>query len=117
MTNKKMLKPPRLASSILKRLGDYNIKFSLLDDFEDVYRNLLEEKGHFKAASWYWFQCLGILPLYFSYLITWKTVMLKNSVKLTFRNLSRNKITSFINITGLSVGDGRCYPDFAVGTA
>jgi putative ABC transport system permease protein len=104
MTYKKMPKPPRLASSILKRLGDYNTKYSLLYDFEDVYRNLLEEKGRFKAASWYWLQCLGILPQYFTYLITWKTVMLKNSIKLTFRNLRRNKITSFINITGLSVG-------------
>lgn len=99
-----MPKPPRLASFILKRLGDYYTKYSILDDFEDVYRNLLEEKGPFKAAAWYWRQCLGILPQYITYLITWKTVMLKNSIKLTFRNLRRNKITSFINITGLCVG-------------
>jgi predicted permease len=97
-------KPPRLARSILRLLGDYNTKYSLLDDFDDVYQSLNEEKGHFLAAVWYWLHCLGILPQYFTYLITWKTVMLKNSVKLAFRNLRRNKITTIINITGLSVG-------------
>jgi putative ABC transport system permease protein len=104
MINKKTLKPPRLASSILKHLVDYNKKYCLLDDFEDVYHTLVEEKGHVKAVAWYWLQCLGILPQYLNYLITWKTVMLKNSTKLILRNLLRNKITSFINITGLSVG-------------
>ncbi len=76
----------------------------MLDDFEDVFLSLIEEKGRFKAVAWYWFQCLGILPQYFSYLITWKTVMLKNSIRLTFRNLRRNKITTAINIAALSVG-------------
>lgn len=104
MTEERKRKPPHLASYILKQLGDYNTKYSLLDDFEDVFLSLIEEKGRFRAVAWYWFQCLGILPQYFSYLITWKTVMLKNSVKLTLRNLRRNKITTVINVTGLSVG-------------
>jgi ABC-type antimicrobial peptide transport system permease subunit len=97
-------RPPFLARSILKFLHDYNTRFSLLDDLEDFYQALDEEKGHFRAAVWYWLQCLGILPQYFQYLITWRTVMLKNSIILTFRNLRRSKITTIINITGLSVG-------------
>ncbi|MGD8539206.1 MAG: ABC transporter permease [Candidatus Aminicenantes bacterium] len=104
MTENRRPKPPGLARFILKRLGEYNTKYSLLDDFEDVYLSLLEVKGRLKAVTWYWFQCLGILPQYFSYLITWKTVMLRNSIKLTFRHLLRNKVTAILNITGLSVG-------------
>jgi ABC-type antimicrobial peptide transport system permease subunit len=104
VTENRRPKPPRLARSVLKLLGEYNTKYSLLDDFDDVYQSLHEDKGHFLAVVWYWFHCLGILPQYFKYMITWRTVMLKNTIKLTFRNLHRSKITTVINITGLSVG-------------
>jgi predicted permease len=104
MTEDHGKKPPRIARFILRRFGDYNTKYSLLDDIEDVYRTQFEQKGHLRAAVWYWLQCLGILPQYFTYLLTWKTVMLKNSIKLTVRNLHRDRITSIINIVGLTVG-------------
>ncbi len=104
MRTPKRLRPPRLASFLLNRLGDYNKKYSLISDFEEVFSDLYEQKGHFRAAAWYWLQCLAILPQYFIYIITWRTVLLRNSIKLTFRNMHRNKISSFINIVGLSVG-------------
>jgi putative ABC transport system permease protein len=34
--------------------------------------------------------------------------MLRNSFKITFRNLSRNKAFSFINIFGLAIGLATC---------
>lgn len=97
-------KPPRAARFLLRQLKDYNVKYSILTDLDEVYISLYKEGGHFKAACWYWVQCYGTLLKYSAYAITWKTTMLKNYIKIALRNMSRQKIYAFINIAGLSIG-------------
>ncbi|UCC39496.1 MAG: ABC transporter permease [Candidatus Aminicenantes bacterium] len=97
-------KPPRAARFLLRQLKDYNVKYSILTDLDEVYISLYKEGGRFKAACWYWLQCYGTLLKYSAYAITWKTTMLKNHTKIALRNMSRQKIYTFINIAGLAIG-------------
>jgi putative ABC transport system permease protein len=40
--------------------------------------------------------------------------MIKNYLKIAWRNLKKNKIFSFINILGLTIGINRMYDDLPV---
>jgi len=81
---------------------------TVVGDFEEEYKQLLKEKGYFKALNWYAIQVLiSIIP--FTKIIILKVFMLANSyIKVGQRNLVKNKLTSFINIFGFSTSLATC---------
>ncbi len=102
------LNPPRLAEWILSRIADPFERISILGDFGEFYSDMYSEKGRFKAWIWYWLQLLRSIPSFIRWLTTGSGAMLKNYIKITFRNIRRNKGYTFINITGLAVGMACC---------
>jgi putative ABC transport system permease protein len=96
--------PPRLAESILRRLREYNSRYNIFRDLGEVHASLFLEYGRTRADVWYWRQCVGAVIKYGVYAFKWKTTMFKNNLKLTWRNIHRNKIHSLLNISGLAVG-------------
>ncbi|MDH5706771.1 MAG: ABC transporter permease, partial [Candidatus Aminicenantes bacterium] len=56
------------------------------------------------ACRWYWIQLMYWIPLILFHSILWSLTMFKNYLKITLRNLRRQKGYAFINIAGLSVG-------------
>jgi putative ABC transport system permease protein len=98
------IRPPRLASWLLAISLRRADRRSRSDDFEEIYRAILEEKGPGQARRWYWGEVLGSLPGYLAFQGYWRFVMLRNYLKVAARQMKRHKVYAAINITGLAVG-------------
>ncbi len=100
----KFHRPPRLPRWILYRFFPESENTYLSGDFDEIYNSILERQGRGKARRWYWTQLLHWVPLILFHSIRWSLTMFKNYLKITLRNLIRQKGYAFINIAGLSVG-------------
>jgi putative ABC transport system permease protein len=96
--------PPRIAASLIRRVLPPLDRDYLLGDYEESFQRKLEEKGALSASLWYWMQLVRTAPEYLLESFYWRAVMFKNSLKLTFRNIKKHMIHSFMNISGLSIG-------------
>ncbi len=101
-------KPPRPAQWIISRISLYNDKHSIYGDIEELYQEIISEKGSLKADFWYWMQTIFSVFTFIRFSILWSTVMIRNHLKITFRNLLKYKGFSFINITGLAMSMAAC---------
>ncbi|MFC1565030.1 ABC transporter permease [candidate division KSB1 bacterium] len=98
----------RLFEKLLTIFSKKRDRDSILNDFEEIYFDISEQKGRFYAAAWSFAQVLRSLPPAFMNFIYWSIVMFKNYFKITFRSIRRYKGYSFINISGLAVGMACC---------
>jgi putative ABC transport system permease protein len=64
--------------------------FPLIGDFEEIYSEIVAERGAFSASLWYWGQ------------------ILRYYLKVILRNIRKHKGYSVINITGLAIGMACC---------
>jgi len=101
-TDKK--KPPIVATFLLRLCFHEFDRDTFIGDFEEFYNEILIDSGPFKADAWYWKQVLKSLPKIFSNILYWRTAMLKNYLKIAYRNLKRHKGYTIINIGGLTAG-------------
>ncbi|MBN1273473.1 MAG: ABC transporter permease [Candidatus Aminicenantes bacterium] len=104
MQKKRTNLPPRLASLLLERFMLTSIREGAVGDFNERYFQIAEDYGRFTARLWYWNQLLRAAPQHFLHLICWRLIMLKNYLKIAFRNAQKNKGYSLINIFGLAAG-------------
>ena len=104
----KKTKPPRTAAWLLARISGRQSGPSIVGDYEEIYRDLVRERGLKAARSWYWSQILKSLPMFITNLIFGSSAMLKNYFKLACRNILKHKRYSLLNITGLAVGLAAC---------
>lgn len=102
------IKTPRLARKLLNVMSAYRYEHSIQEDFEETFVEILHSEGRFKAHSWYWGNALKSLPQYLRGVVVWRFTMLRNYLKITYRNLARRKLYSFINIVGLAIGLSIC---------
>jgi putative ABC transport system permease protein len=101
-------RPSRFAWWILEKLSVYSDRYLIKEDLEEEYLNLCQTQGKRKARHWLRRQTLLAVGFYVKYLFSWRTLMLKNYLKITIRNIKRHKGYSFINISGLAVGMACC---------
>ncbi|MFC1563418.1 ABC transporter permease [candidate division KSB1 bacterium] len=94
--------------AILKKLLELILPISdshyLKGDYEEIYNRLCREENRLIADLWIFRQVIKSLLVYTADSVYWSIVMFKNYFKTAMRSISRNKITSFINIFGLSIG-------------
>jgi putative ABC transport system permease protein len=76
-------------------------KETKLGDFMEVYTDLTDGKSKFKARLKFWGYLFCSIPKYIYDSLLMGVTMFLNYIKITFRNLRRNKTVSFINIFGL----------------
>ncbi len=100
--------PPAIASRILERILDFNIRYSALGDFEEQFNCIVKERGLFKAQVFYWTRILILFPAFIRNFICWSVEMFKNYLKIACRNVLKTKFCSSINIIGLAVGIAVC---------
>jgi putative ABC transport system permease protein len=98
------ISPPRIAHWIISKLSVYHSMFSIVNDFNGEYEEIFLTDGKFRAKLWYWRQAMLALVYYFPLIIKVEAGMLKNYIKIAFRNLFKYKGYSFINISGLAIG-------------
>jgi putative ABC transport system permease protein len=96
--------PPPLAAWLLKMIagpGDYNPAFG---DLVETFEYIADKEGSKKAGRWFWKEVLKSLSGFFKNRIYRSAAMIKNYFKIAYRNISRNKTFTLINILGLAVG-------------
>jgi len=101
-------KPPGIGEWILKRIFPGYTNSTAPGDFEEVYTYMHNHNGVARAWFWYWAQIFKSIPPFF---INWyygSSAMFNNYFIISLRNLKRNKIYSFINISGLAIGMACC---------
>jgi putative ABC transport system permease protein len=100
--------PPKLGQKILSFLTRYEEEHSASGDCGEEFEERALEKGRSRALIWYWGQVLYALAAYSKLSTIIGGAMLKNYIKITWRNIRNNKIYSFINIMGLAIGMTCC---------
>ncbi|MFC1724189.1 ABC transporter permease [candidate division KSB1 bacterium] len=100
----KDIDPPGFAKWLLNIFSDSQNRQSLLGDAEEEFKDNYEEKGTLYAHSIYWLQVFISIPQFLKSHIYWSFTMFKNYLKFFSRNLVREKVYSFINISGLVIG-------------
>lgn len=98
-------KPPWVAAALLGWLLKDEWQ-TPLGDYEEYFNELVHECGLSRARWWYRRQVLRLLPDRLVAKTYWTLVMLKNYFVLAYRTLLKNKVSSFINLFGLSVAIG-----------
>lgn len=108
MLTKKETSPPRWAEKFLSWYCKPELLEDLQGDLNEYFHRNEKSKGLFRARIIYSIDVLKFLRLYtirkpefINLLINW--IMLGSYVKTSGRNMMRNKLFSFINISGLSV--------------
>lgn len=101
----KFNKPPRLSAWLLGWLlkDEGN---TALGDFEEYFNELAAEHGVQRARWWYRGQVLRLVPDQLAERALWQLVMFKSYIVLGFRALRKDKVSSVINIAGLSAAIG-----------
>ncbi|MBD3414279.1 MAG: FtsX-like permease family protein [Candidatus Aminicenantes bacterium] len=100
--------PPKWAHWLLKSLLKKEQRDWILGDFEELFQSVAKEHGITRAKLWYWAQVFKSIPSFVKKITYWSASMLKNYLRIAFRNLKRHKLYSFINISGLGIGLACC---------
>ncbi|MCX6217546.1 ABC transporter permease [Spirosoma sp.] len=101
---------PRLADRLLNWFCAPHLREEVLGDLHERYALRVERLGERKARQKYWREVLAYVRPRFikrqpsTYSYPTNTDMLRNYLKIAWRNLVSQKGYSFINITGLAVG-------------
>ncbi len=80
----------------------------LLADLKLRTADLKEQKGPFRARMWFVTQIVRSIPGFFMATLYWRTSLIRSYVKIAYRNMKKQRVYSFINIAGLSIGMACC---------
>ncbi len=101
-------KSPLAARWLIGCFAKSGERATISGDMEEYFREIVIERGIFRARYWYWKQVLAAVPALVSNSINGSIMMFNNYLKIAFRNIARRKGYSFINITGLAIGMACC---------
>jgi len=106
MIIRKRHRPPRFPKWLLHKLEDYQENYLIAGDLEEALYAVASERGYRFAVLWFWIQVFYCLIRYVIYQTHWSLSMVKNYLRIAFRNLMKQKMYSAITIVGLAVGFG-----------
>ncbi|MBU1101497.1 MAG: ABC transporter permease [Bacteroidetes bacterium] len=95
--------PPKILELLLGLLQLPQEKQDMLGNYEELYREKAEQ-SRIKADLWYLLQILTTIPTFFYDNIFWGAIMFLSFIKISLRQLSKNKLYSLINISSLVIG-------------
>ena len=99
---------PKFGDWLLRLLARYDVNPQLRGDFDEEFSLIYETKGFVRAWFWYWTHLLRSLPVFIKDILCWRSIMIKNYLKIALRNFQRHKGYSFINIAGFAIGMACC---------
>lgn len=95
---------PGFFQFLLGRLVDADTLRTITEDLDDRFHQTAEESGELKARMTIQYHIISLLISLSAESIIWRFTMLKSYLKMAFRQISRQKGYSFLNIAGLTVG-------------
>jgi putative ABC transport system permease protein len=101
-------KPPFIPSHILKFLFKGEDFFEFSGDIDEIYQYKCVCGSKRRAKLWFWLRVLESIPGIIRDIVYWRSIMIKNYLKISLRNFRRHKGYSFINIAGFAVGMAVC---------
>jgi putative ABC transport system permease protein len=101
-------RPSRLSQWLIKKIFRDEVEANL-GDFLEIYTDFVEQGGLFQARFRFYAYLILSIPKYFKDTLSAEGTMLKNYLKIAFRNMRRNKTYTFINISGLAIGLASCF--------
>ena len=78
------------------------------NEFEEVYAMMVEKDGLCRARIWYMTQVLKLLKGKVVNKLYWSGLMMRNYFKTAFRNITKHRGYSLINIAGFTIGLSSC---------
>ncbi|MVM31472.1 FtsX-like permease family protein [Spirosoma sp. HMF4905] len=111
----KSMTPPRFAHWLLTQLHPDETLEEVEGDLGELYTYWYERSGKIQATLWYLLNVVSVLPPfvrrrkpkqspYRQDVSSLQPTMIRNYLKIAWRNLTKNKVYSVINIGGLAVG-------------
>ena len=88
----------------LVRVLPPNERESLLGDFQEIYRDVVNSYGQAYATGWYLFHVLRLVPSFCADTLERNLTMLKNYLHIASRILWKHRGFTFINVMGLAIG-------------
>lgn len=101
-------KTPRFGAKLLKLFLSETEAESISGDYTEMYEDLVKSRGKLHARIWFWFQILKSLFVSFSVWLYWNAALFRNSIKILWRHIKRNKAYTLINTSGLALGMACC---------
>ncbi|MEQ9402062.1 MAG: ABC transporter permease [Cyclobacteriaceae bacterium] len=108
----KQIKEPAFVKWLISRLIPSSQIEEFLGDLQEVHEERMEMHGKLRASIHYWFDAFHLM-VGFSSIGLFKTqnnstIMLRNMFKIAFRNATRQKQFTTLNILGLTIGVATC---------
>ncbi len=101
---RKNYRPPFFAELIMKYFFPDHGDYATVGDLHESFSYEVKNRGVFKAKWWYRKEVMkSVLPLFINNFY-WGINMFINYIKMGFRNILGDKVYSFINLTGLTIG-------------
>ena len=99
---------PVIPSILLRRIYVLSLHEGYSGDIGEEYRQIMDKEGRKRANLWLWTQAVKSIPGYIQYNFLGSIAMLKNYIKIAFRNIRKQKAYTIINISGLAIGMAVC---------
>jgi putative ABC transport system permease protein len=101
-------KPPLIPQALIKLFlkGEDFREFS--GDIDEIYQYKCACGSKRRAKLWFWLRVLESIPGIIRDIVYWRSIMIKNYLKIALRNFQRHKGYSFINIAGFAIGMAVC---------
>jgi putative ABC transport system permease protein len=99
---------PKFGDWLLRLLARYDVNPHLRGDFDEEFSSIYETEGFIRSWFWYWTHLLRSLPVFIKDILYWRTIMIKNYLKIALRNFQRHKGYSLINTAGFAIGMACC---------
>jgi len=97
-------RPPRFAERLLEATANRGEASAIAGDITEEFLARWEREGPRRARLWYRLFVLRSLPAFFLHFLFWSLTMLRNSLTIALRIMSRHRAFSLINIAGLAAG-------------
>lgn len=108
MRNPQIPRPPRFFARLFDLVVRSEEKRTIAGDLEELFCDIIRERGRLGASLWYAGQMIGAIPSFLWNSLYWRVFMFFNYLKIALRNIRRHKAHSFVNIAGLATGIACC---------